>query len=184
MGPRNDVPAILRACRIGVLSSASEGLPLALLEYGKHGLAAVSTAVGQCPEVLDNGYAGVLVPASSPDQFSDAIVGLLDRSRPARAVRRAISKPGRGTVQSAPHHGADLRCLRSRAQGGTMTPWRLISIVALALSPAPLLPALCVRQSGSREANAAYAGRLPRAVRQTAVLCRAQRQPWRRRLDR
>jgi glycosyltransferase involved in cell wall biosynthesis len=87
MGPRNDVPAILRACRIGVLSSASEGLPLALLEYGKHGLAAVSTAVGQCPEVLDNGYAGVLVPASSPDQLSDAIVGLL--TDPARRAQFA-----------------------------------------------------------------------------------------------
>jgi glycosyltransferase involved in cell wall biosynthesis len=78
MGPRNDVPAVLRMCSIGVLSSASEGLPLALLEYGKHGLAAVSTAVGQCPEVLDDGYAGVLVPPSSPEDLSHAIVGLLE----------------------------------------------------------------------------------------------------------
>lgn len=78
MGPRNDVPAILRECGIGVLSSASEGLPLALLEYGKHGLAAVSTAVGQCPEVLDEGRAGILAPPASPEDLCQAIVALLE----------------------------------------------------------------------------------------------------------
>ena len=104
-------PAILRACSIGVLSSASEGLPLALLEYGKHGLAAVSTAVGQCPEVLDNGYAGVLVPASRPRISAHAIVGSAQQSRPARAVRRAFSEPGRRAVQSRRIMRADLRRL-------------------------------------------------------------------------
>ncbi len=78
MGPRNDVAAILRLCSIGVLSSASEGLPIALLEYGKHNLAAVSTAVGQCPEVLDNGYAGVLVPPGSPEDLGHALIDLLN----------------------------------------------------------------------------------------------------------
>jgi glycosyltransferase involved in cell wall biosynthesis len=89
MGPRNDVPAILRQCSIGVLSSASEGLPLALLEYGKHGLAAVATAVGQCPEVLDDGRAGVLAPASSPPDLARAVVDLLqDPERRARFASR------------------------------------------------------------------------------------------------
>jgi len=77
MGPRNDVPAILRNCDIGVLGSASEGLPLALLEYGRAGLAAVATSVGQCPEVLDHGYAGLLVPPGSPEDLGRALVRLL-----------------------------------------------------------------------------------------------------------
>ena len=34
LGERSDVPRILRACDVGVLSSRSEGLPLAVLEYG------------------------------------------------------------------------------------------------------------------------------------------------------
>jgi glycosyltransferase involved in cell wall biosynthesis len=89
MGPRNDVPAILRQCSIGVLSSASEGLPLALLEYGKHGLAAVSTAVGQCPEVLDNGDVGLLVPPAAPENLSHAILDLLENpARRASFARR------------------------------------------------------------------------------------------------
>jgi glycosyltransferase involved in cell wall biosynthesis len=78
LGPRKDVASILRACDIGVLSSASEGLPLALLEYGNAGLAAVATTAGQCPEVLDNGDAGVLVPPSSPEELGRALVSLLN----------------------------------------------------------------------------------------------------------
>jgi len=81
MGPRKDVSAILRACDIGVLSSASEGLPLALLEYGNAGLAAVATTAGQCGEVLNHGDAGVLVPPASPDELGRALVGLLNNEQ-------------------------------------------------------------------------------------------------------
>jgi glycosyltransferase involved in cell wall biosynthesis len=88
LGPRNDVAAILRGCDIGVLSSASEGLPLALLEYGRAGLAPVATAVGQCPEVLDHGYAGMLVRPGSPEELAGALVQLVDDR--AERVRYAL----------------------------------------------------------------------------------------------
>jgi glycosyltransferase involved in cell wall biosynthesis len=77
LGPRHDVSAVLKACDIGVLSSASEGMPLALLEYGMNGLAAVATQVGQCSEVLDHGHAGLVVLPSSSRSLSDAIISLL-----------------------------------------------------------------------------------------------------------
>lgn len=77
LGPRTDVPAILRECDVGVLSSSSEGLPLALIEYGLAGLPAVATNVGQCAEVLDNGNVGALVAPSSPVALSDAITSFL-----------------------------------------------------------------------------------------------------------
>ena len=57
LGSRSDVPSILSGCDIGVLSSASEGMPLALLEYGVAGLPTVATRVGQVPEILDEGRA-------------------------------------------------------------------------------------------------------------------------------
>jgi glycosyltransferase involved in cell wall biosynthesis len=84
LGARNDIPAILQNSDIGVLASASEGLPLALLEYGMTGLPAVATAVGQCPEVLDDGAAGILVPPTNPEALADALAVLL-RSRAERA---------------------------------------------------------------------------------------------------
>jgi len=84
LGLRPDVPAILRACDIGVLSSASEGLPMALLEYGMAGLPAVATRVGQCAEVLDEGRAGILVPPVAPDKLAEMLLSLL-RSPERRA---------------------------------------------------------------------------------------------------
>ena len=83
LGLRKDVYAVLRACDIGVLSSSSEGLPLALLEYGFAGIAVVATQVGQCAEVLAGGRCGLLVQPGNPEQLAKAILSLL-RSRKRR----------------------------------------------------------------------------------------------------
>jgi len=77
LGLRSDVPAILQSCDIGVMSSASEGLPMALLEYGMAGLPVVATRVGQCAEVLDEGRAGILVPPVAPDKLAEVLLSLL-----------------------------------------------------------------------------------------------------------
>ncbi|HEV8722656.1 MAG TPA: glycosyltransferase family 4 protein [Candidatus Binatia bacterium] len=77
LGPRTDVLDILRACDIGVLSSRSEGLPLALIEYGITGLPSVATQVGQCGEVLEEGRSGVLVPPADPRRLAEAISSIL-----------------------------------------------------------------------------------------------------------
>src|SRR5262249_52984601 len=68
MGYRKDVSAIVRQCDVGVLASDVEGFPLALLEYGLAGLPVVASAVGQCPEILDGGKAGLLTRPNDPDQ--------------------------------------------------------------------------------------------------------------------
>ena len=63
---------LLRKCDLGVLSSASEGLPVALLEYGLANLPVVCTDVGQCKEVLHN--FGKLVPGKDSQLLSEAIL--------------------------------------------------------------------------------------------------------------
>lgn len=97
LGPRNDVPAILKACDIGVLSSASEGLPLALLEYGAANLAAVATNVGQCAEVLEEGRAGLLVAPGDPVQLAAALVSLLQSAE----RHRELATRFRGRIEQA-----------------------------------------------------------------------------------
>lgn len=77
LGLREDVPALLRQCALGVLSSRSEGLPLALLEYGEAGLAVVCTAVGDCPAVLAPLGGGCLVPAGDSAAMAQAALALL-----------------------------------------------------------------------------------------------------------
>ncbi|MFC7356882.1 glycosyltransferase [Jejudonia soesokkakensis] len=54
LGVRTDVPQLLANAKIGVLSSISEGLPMALLEYGAAQLAVVVTDVGYCKEVVSD----------------------------------------------------------------------------------------------------------------------------------
>lgn len=72
-----DVGAILSQCEIGVISSKTEGLPLALLEYGLYNLAVVSTNVGQCKEVLLNGECGLLVQPENSEDLEKAICNLI-----------------------------------------------------------------------------------------------------------
>lgn len=90
LGYRPDVAALLTGADIGVLSSRSEGLPLALLDYGRAGLAVVATSVGQCAEVLDHGRAGALVKPGSPDDLASAIVGLLEHAEGRASAARAF----------------------------------------------------------------------------------------------
>lgn len=61
LGERSDVKNILQQASIGVLSSKSEGLPMALLEYGAAKLGVVVTDVGQCAKVV-LGYGQVVPP--------------------------------------------------------------------------------------------------------------------------
>jgi glycosyltransferase involved in cell wall biosynthesis len=96
LGPRDDVEAILRMSDIGVLSSRSEGLPLALIEYGMAGLPAVATRIGQCPEVLDEGRAGSLVTPGEPAQLAEALLDLVEspkrRAEMAERLRNRVQE--------------------------------------------------------------------------------------------
>ncbi len=69
-----DTSTILKQCNVGLLSSKSEGLPLALLEYGLLGLPVIATNVGQCDEVIKDSYNGVLVSPNNVDELSKAIL--------------------------------------------------------------------------------------------------------------
>ncbi|MCG3146240.1 MAG: N-acetyl-alpha-D-glucosaminyl L-malate synthase [Gammaproteobacteria bacterium] len=88
LGLRNDVPDLLEQCDIGVLSSISEGFPVALLEYGRAGLAVVSTQVGQAAEILENGRAGALVPRSDPEALAEQLIQMLQ----SPSVRRQFGE--------------------------------------------------------------------------------------------
>ena len=97
LGARPDVAAVLAQCDLGVLSSRSEGFPLALLEYGRAGLGVAATDVGECGTILDHGRAGLLVPPGDERAMADALCGLLsDPSAAAdlghRLKRRVVDR--------------------------------------------------------------------------------------------
>jgi glycosyltransferase involved in cell wall biosynthesis len=85
LGQQSKVETLLVKSSIGVLASDSEGLPMALLEYGAAGLAVVATRVGHCEEVI--GDFGNVVPAQDAKALGEAIFDYV--SHPERCKTQA-----------------------------------------------------------------------------------------------
>jgi glycosyltransferase involved in cell wall biosynthesis len=75
-GARADVARLLPAFDVFVLSSDSEGLPVALLEAMAAGVPPVVTRVGAMPEVLSQGEAGLLVDPGDREGLIHALARL------------------------------------------------------------------------------------------------------------
>jgi len=87
LGAQEDVGSCLRYMHIGVLSSKSEGLPVALLEYGAAHLSIAATGVGQVSSVMADGAHGLLVPAGNSLRLAEAILEIINQ--PEKAKERA-----------------------------------------------------------------------------------------------
>jgi glycosyltransferase involved in cell wall biosynthesis len=89
LGARGDVPDVLQAFDVAVVSSDFEGSPLSVMEYMEAGLPVVATAVGGLPQMIDDGVHGVLVPRRDPAALAGAIEGLLADPRRGRELGAA-----------------------------------------------------------------------------------------------
>ena len=79
---------------IGILTSVSEGLPIAFLEYGMQPLPVVVTAVGELPNIVNNGVNGWLVLSNDAEFFCKALIALIAdlsmRNRMALALQQTV----------------------------------------------------------------------------------------------
>jgi glycosyltransferase involved in cell wall biosynthesis len=66
LGARADVPDLLRAFDVAVLSSDFEGSPLSVLEYMEAAKPVVATRVGGVPDLVEDGVTGFLVGPQDP----------------------------------------------------------------------------------------------------------------------
>jgi glycosyltransferase involved in cell wall biosynthesis len=80
-GSKPDISAILSQSAIGILTSKSEGLPVALLEYGLHKKPVVVTDVGEIYSVIQTGFNGFIVPSQQPDLFYNGLIQLIENER-------------------------------------------------------------------------------------------------------
>ncbi|MDR7372308.1 glycosyltransferase family 4 protein [Flavobacterium aquidurense] len=77
-GTTSNVSSALEQCDIGVLPSLSEGLPLALLEYGLHKLPVVVTNVGEISKIITSEKVGLIVDSDDLNQFEKSIQRLIE----------------------------------------------------------------------------------------------------------
>ncbi len=81
---------VLLEAHLLILPSYREGLPLTVLEAMAAGCVPLVTGVGGIPEVVQDGYSGILVPPGSRDALAHAIVSALsDLDRVAAMSTRA-----------------------------------------------------------------------------------------------
>jgi glycosyltransferase involved in cell wall biosynthesis len=95
LGERLDVPALLPGFDVFALSSAHEGLPLALLEALACARPVVATAVGGVKVVVDTCGGGIVVAPGDVDGMTSAMLELL--RDPLRAAR--MGAQGRKVIE-------------------------------------------------------------------------------------
>jgi glycosyltransferase involved in cell wall biosynthesis len=77
-GSKQDVGNILAQSAIAVLTSQSEGLPVALLEYGCSAKPVVVTNVGEIPLLIQDGKNGFMVETGNVPAFYNSLVQLMN----------------------------------------------------------------------------------------------------------
>jgi len=94
LGWRRDVPALLGALDVLVLTSAWEGLPRVCPQAMAAGRPIVATAVDGIPEAVHDGINGRLFPPGDVEAGAAAVLALLDDP----ALRRRLGEAGRAAA--------------------------------------------------------------------------------------
>jgi len=86
LGHRHDVPSLLRAADLFVLSSSWEGMPLSVLEAMREGLPVISTDVAGIGDIILHGDSGLVVPRGDAAALAEAILHCCEDPEHARRM--------------------------------------------------------------------------------------------------
>ncbi|MGE5293531.1 MAG: glycosyltransferase family 4 protein [Solirubrobacterales bacterium] len=95
-GFRDDVPSVLSALDVFVLSSILESCPVVLLEAMAMKTPVVATDVGAVSEMIAHGRTGFVVPPRDPESIAQAVLAIL--AKPPQQVREMVEQ-ARKTVE-------------------------------------------------------------------------------------
>lgn len=95
-GQRSDIPELMAAMDIYIITSKREGLPLSLIEAMMSGKPVVATAVGGIPDTISHEAEGVLVPPGDTGAIAEAVLSLAGdaarRERLAAGARKTAAE--------------------------------------------------------------------------------------------
>ncbi len=94
LGSRSDIPDVLAATDVSVLTSHSEGLPNALIESMAVGVPVVTTDYAGAAEFMTDGEEGFIVPRGDARAMADRVCHLLED--PSR--RKTMGEKGTRTI--------------------------------------------------------------------------------------
>jgi glycosyltransferase involved in cell wall biosynthesis len=121
LGYQSEPQRYLHLIDVFALTSASEGIPQALLEASAAGIPAVASHVGGVPEVIEDGRTGLLFPNGDVEAFTCGILALLkDRERARRmggAARARVEFLFHIRRMAAEYHSQFLELLGSKDCG-------------------------------------------------------------------
>ncbi|MEW6181580.1 MAG: glycosyltransferase family 4 protein [Bacillota bacterium] len=85
-GHRTDVPELLAAMDVFVLTSLWEGLPISILEAMAMAKPVVATDIKGSREVVQHGETGYLVPPKDPAAVGEAVLKMADRTEAVKVM--------------------------------------------------------------------------------------------------
>lgn len=89
LGPRRDVPRVLKASDLFALTSVWEPFGIVYLEAAAVGLPSVGTRVDGVPEAVEDGATGLLVQPGDPGALAQAILSIADDPELAQQMGHA-----------------------------------------------------------------------------------------------
>jgi glycosyltransferase involved in cell wall biosynthesis len=117
LGPRRDIPDLLRASDVFVFPSVFEGLGLALIEAMAAGCVCVASAVGPVTGILRDGVDGFLVPPGDAAALARAVLVAMDDAPRRKSLSAAARESA--TRRFDPEAAADrLEAIYERVLSG------------------------------------------------------------------
>ena len=92
LGVRNDVPEVMMAADVFVLSSRTEGMPNAVLEAMALSTPVAAFEVGGVKDLLQNGLTGRLSTPDAPDSLAKAMIELASNEDERRKLAVTAKK--------------------------------------------------------------------------------------------
>lgn len=109
VGVQTNIPEFLYQSDIFLMSSAWEGLPIALTEAAMSGLPCIVTDVGGCSEIISKSQNGVVIPPNRPQELANEITRFVtDPEVIEHYSTNAINNAHKYSISIAGHSHLDL----------------------------------------------------------------------------